>query len=50
MDHHTSHSHSHEQPHHVHPIDPGYRLIVRIVLWLIAGAVLIGLCIWWAST
>jgi hypothetical protein len=39
-----------EHQHHVKPIDPGYRLVVRIALWLIAGAVLIGLCIWWIAT
>jgi hypothetical protein len=37
-------------PHHVHPIDPGYRLVVRTTLWVIAGIVLVGLCIWWMST
>ena len=37
-------------PHHVKPIDPGYRLSIRTLLWVIAGAVLLGLCIWWVST
>jgi hypothetical protein len=41
---HSTHSH------HVQPLDPGYRLVVRIVLWLIAGAVLVGFCIWWMLT
>ncbi len=43
--HHSAHGH-----HHVQPIDPGYRLVARIALWVIAGAVLIGLCVWWAIT
>jgi hypothetical protein len=43
-------SHPPEHPRHVKPIDPGFRLVVRIVLWVIAGAVFIGLCIWWMAT
>ena len=43
--HHTAHPH-----HHVQPIDPGYRLVVRIALWVIAGTVLVALCVWWART
>jgi hypothetical protein len=42
--------HSLTRPHHVKPIDSSYRLIVRITVWAIAGAVLVGLCIWWMST
>jgi hypothetical protein len=38
------------QPHHVKPIDPSYQIVVRTVLWVIAGAVLVGLIIWWAMT
>jgi hypothetical protein len=39
-------------PHHhgVRPIDSSYRLVVRTVLWVIAGLVLLGLVIWWALT
>ena len=37
-------------PHHVRPIDRGFRVIVRTILWVIAGAVLIGLCVWWTLT
>jgi hypothetical protein len=37
-------------PHHVQPIDPGFRLIVRTVLWVIVGALIVGLCIWWVRT
>jgi len=43
---------SHHSPEHKHvkPIDPGYRLVVRTILWLIAGAVFIGFAVWWFST
>ena len=43
--HHSAHPH-----HHVVPIDSGYRLVVRIALWVVAGAVLVGLCAWWVLT
>ena len=43
-DHHAAHTHQ------VKPIDPGYRISVRITLWVIAGAVLIGLLAWWVLT
>lgn len=36
--------------HEYHPVDLGYRLVVRTVLWVIAGAVLIALCLWWFLT
>ncbi len=51
--HHAKHvqpAHHPTHTHHVRPIDPGYRLVVRITLWVIAGTVLVGLCIWWMST
>ena len=37
-------------PHHVKPIDSGYRVIVHIALWVIAGTVLVGLIAWWVLT
>ena len=43
--------HGSPEHHHAHkPIEPGYRLIVRTILWLIAGAVFIGFAIWWIMT
>ena len=32
------------------PIDHGYQLVVRTVLWVISGAVIIAFAIWWFST
>jgi hypothetical protein len=46
----AGHGHPAYHPHHVKPIDSSYQLVVRIVLWVIAGAVLVGLCIWWVAT
>jgi hypothetical protein len=34
----------------VRPIDQGYRLVVRTILWIIAGAVFIGFALWWFLT
>lgn len=34
----------------VGPIDNSYRLIVRTVLWVIAGLVFLGFAIWWSLT
>ena len=45
-----SHHAAAHPPHHVQPIDPGYRLVVHITLWVIAGALLVGLCVWWVVT
>ena len=36
--------------HHVAPIDTSYRIVVRTVLWAIAGLVFLGFAIWWALT
>lgn len=40
--------HGHHHP--ARPIDAGYRLVVRTVLWIIAGAVFIGFALWWFMT
>ncbi len=42
--------HAPHHPHEVQPIDPTYRLVVRTVLWVIAGLVFLGFAIWWALT
>lgn len=53
---HASSLHAHASyrtgPHHhgVAPIDPGYRLVVRTTIWVIAGFVFLGFAIWWALT
>ncbi len=44
------HPGSPEHPHEHKPIEPGYRLIVRTILWVIAGSVFIGFAIWWIMT
>lgn len=42
---------AHPAHHHEgHPIDDSYRIVVRTVLWLIAGLVFLGFAIWWALT
>jgi hypothetical protein len=43
-------SHSPEHHHVPGPIDNSYRLVVHTVLWLIAGAVLVGFVLWWYLT
>ncbi len=45
-----AHAHSHEHRHEYKPIDRNYRLVVRTILWVIAGLVLLGLLIWWSVT
>jgi hypothetical protein len=46
---HTEHAHHHspEHRHRIGPVDTSYRLVVRTVLWVIAGLVFLGLAIWW---
>lgn len=39
-----------EHPHGPRPIDSSYRLVVRTVLWIIAGFVLLGFVLWWSLT
>lgn len=41
---------THPVHHHVAPFDLSYRIVVRTVLWAIAGLVFLGLAIWWALT
>ena len=36
--------------HEPRPIDNGYRLVVRTVLWVIVGAVILGFALWWFLT
>lgn len=43
---HSSHEHEHK-PFHV---DQSYHLVVRSVLWVIAGSVLVAFCLWWFLT
>jgi hypothetical protein len=40
------HGHKHEHKRQ----DLSYRVVVRTILWVIAGAVLIGLVTWWVVT
>jgi len=42
--------HSPEHSHGTKPIDPGYRLVVRTILWITAGLVLLAFVIWWTLT
>lgn len=49
--------HPEHAPHHPRghrdaagPIDDSYRLVVRTVLWVIAGLVFLGFAIWWSVT
>jgi hypothetical protein len=42
--------HPNEHRHVDRPIDPGYRLIVWTVLWVIAGLVYLAFAIWWISS
>ncbi len=46
----TQPHHSPDHPHAIKPIDEGYRLVVRTILWVIAGLVLLGFGIWWILT
>lgn len=39
-----------EHRHGFRPIDNSYRLVVRTVLWVIAGLVFLGFAIWWVLT
>jgi hypothetical protein len=47
---HGGHSDQHPHKHEHKPPDLSYRMIVRTILWLIAGAVLVGFLIWWRFT
>jgi hypothetical protein len=42
--------HAPEHRHAIGPIDRDYRLVVRTVLWVIAGLVFLGFAIWWSLT
>jgi len=46
MDLRSGHSDLPEQHPIRRPIDHSYRLVVRTVLWVIAGAVLVGIVLW----
>lgn len=37
----------HGHAHGVGPIDSSYHLVVRTVLWIIAGLVFLGFAVWW---
>lgn len=48
---HSGHGHSsHERPHGVRPFDSSYHLVVRTVLWVIAGLVFLAFALWWFLT
>jgi len=44
------HAHAPAHKHERKPADLSYRFVVRAVLWIIAGAVYLGLAIWWMLT
>jgi hypothetical protein len=46
---HTLH-HPTEHHHEIKPIDRDHLLVVRTVLWVIAGLVFLGFAMWWALT
>lgn len=46
---HAAH-HPSEHRHQIQPIDRGYRLVVRTILWIIAGLVFVGFVLWWSLT
>jgi hypothetical protein len=50
MDSHHVHPHSHEHPHERKPVDLSYRIVVRSILWVIAGLVFLGFAVWWMLT
>jgi hypothetical protein len=49
---HAEHAPHHppENRHGIGPVDRDYRLVVRTVLWVIAGLVFLGFAIWWVLT
>jgi hypothetical protein len=47
-EHATHHAPAHKST--VKPIDAEYRVVVRTVLWIIAGLVFLGFVLWWALT
>lgn len=49
---HPEHAHHHPPGHSrgAAPIDNSYRLVVRTILWAIAGLVFLGFAIWWIVT
>ncbi len=47
---HTDRAHPALHKHARRRADLGYRFVVRTVLWIIAGAVYLGLAIWWIAT
>jgi len=50
MDSRRGHSDLPEQHPARKPIDLSYRLVVRTILWVIAGAVFVGFALWWFLT
>jgi hypothetical protein len=46
---HTTH-HPPEHRHGIEPLDRTQLLVIRTVLWVIAGLVFVGFAIWWALT
>jgi hypothetical protein len=49
---HPQHASYHPPEHHHEfgPVDTSYNLVVRTVLWVIAGLVFLGFAIWWVLT
>jgi hypothetical protein len=50
MDPHGHSDRSLEHHHERKPVDLSYRVVVRTVLWVVAGGVLVGLIVWWVRT
>jgi hypothetical protein len=46
----ADHGQAQASHHERRPIDLSYRVVVRSILWVIAGAVFVGLVIWWILT
>jgi hypothetical protein len=46
---HTTH-HLPEHRHGIRPLDRTHLLVLRTVLWVIAGLVFVGFAIWWVLT
>jgi hypothetical protein len=45
-----AHSDSAGHHHERKPLELGYRLVVRTILWVIVGAVFVGVAFWWFTT
>jgi len=50
MNPHPDHAQAPAHHHERKPVELSYRIVVRAVLWIIAGAVFLGFAIWWILT